>query len=299
VLQRSVLYLKAVADHGSFTRGAAAVHVSQPALSRQIQELEQRMGVLLLDRSGRSIRATDVGKIYLHHVQRALDELGAGERAIRDVQDLSSGELRLGFAPSFALYLLGPLVCRYRALYPGVTLTVTEMAQEVMEQALSADALDVALGFGEAGTEDIEVTPLHTERMSLLVAEDHPAARGSGEMDAADLSAVPLVLLGPTFATRAVVDRYLHKNGLRPQVAIEANSIAAILDIVRLAGLGTILPEAAVREQPGLRAVQLRPEVEARRAAVLWRRDGYHSAAARAFTAAAAAYTSMLPRSTD
>jgi LysR family cyn operon transcriptional activator len=298
VLQRSVIYLKAVADHGSFTRGAAALHVSQPALSVGIQELEQRMGVLLLDRSGRTIRATDVGKIYLHHVQRALDELGAGERAIRDVQDLSCGELRLGFAPSFALYLLGPLVCRYRALYPGVTLTVTEMAQEAMEQALSADALDVALAFGEADTNDIEVMPLHTERMSLVVATDHPAAR-QNEMDAAALSTVPLVLLGPAFATRAIVDRYLNHHGVRPQVAVEANSIAAILDIVRLAGLGTILPEAAVREQPWLCAVQLRPEVEARRAAVLWRRGGCHSAAARAFTAAAEAYTSTLPRTTD
>jgi LysR family cyn operon transcriptional activator len=294
MLQRSVIYLKAVADHGSFTRAAAALHVSQPALSKQIQELEQRMGVQLLDRSGRTILPTDMGRTYLHHVQRALDELGAGERAIRDVQDLSSGELRLGFAPAFALYLLGPLVCRYRALYPGVTLTVTEMAQEVMEQALSADALDVALGFGEAGKEDIEVTPLHTERMSLLVAEDHPAARGSGEMDAADLSAVPLVLLGPTFATRAVVDQYLRRVGVRPQVAVEANSIAAISDIVRLAGLGTILPGAVVREQSGLRAVQLRPEVETRRVAVMWRRGAYHTAAARAFTAVAEAYASTL-----
>ena len=99
MLQRSVVYLKAVADHGSFTRAAAALHVSQPALSKQIQELEQRMGVQLLDRSGRVVRPTDVGQTYLRHVQRALDELEAGERAIRDVQDLASGELRLGFAP--------------------------------------------------------------------------------------------------------------------------------------------------------------------------------------------------------
>src|ERR1700756_490728 len=103
MLVRPLRYLKAVADHGSFTRAAAALHVSQPALSQQIRELEQRMGAQLLDRSGRIVRATDVGKTYLRHVQRALDELGAGERAIRDVQDLSFGELRLGFTPSFAL----------------------------------------------------------------------------------------------------------------------------------------------------------------------------------------------------
>ena len=181
------------------------------------------------------------------------------------------------------------MICRYRALYPGVALTITEMAQEEMEQALRDDALDAALAFREAVPEDIEVTLLHVERLSLLLAKDHPAANGSGEMDVADLSALPLVLLGPAFATRGIVDRYLHKHGVRPEVAVEANSIAAISDIVRLAGLGTILPEAAVREQSGLRVVRLRPEVETRRAAVLWRRGGYHSAAARAFTAVAEA----------
>jgi LysR family transcriptional regulator, cyn operon transcriptional activator len=97
MLVRPLRYLKAVADHGSFTRAAAALHVSQPALSQQIRELEERMGVQLLDRSGRTVRPTDVGEAYLRHVRRALDELEVGGRAIRDVQDLSSGALRLGF----------------------------------------------------------------------------------------------------------------------------------------------------------------------------------------------------------
>src|ERR1700730_1801753 len=143
----SVRYLKAVADHGSFTRAAAALHVSQPALSKQIRELEGRMGAQLLDRSGRTVRPTDVGEAYLRHVRRALDELEVGGRAIRDVQDLSSGVLRLGFTPSFAIYLLGPLIRRYRDRFPGIVLTITEMAQEEMELALGGDALDVGLAF--------------------------------------------------------------------------------------------------------------------------------------------------------
>ena len=114
MLLRPIRYLKAVADHGSFTRAASALHVSQPALSQQIREFEERMGVQLLDRTGRKVRPTDAGEAYLRHVRRALDELEVGGRAIRDVQDLSSGALRLGFTPSFAIYLLAPLIRRYR-----------------------------------------------------------------------------------------------------------------------------------------------------------------------------------------
>jgi LysR family transcriptional regulator, cyn operon transcriptional activator len=297
MLVRPLRYLKAVADHGSFTRAAAALHVSQPALSQQIRELEERMGVQLLDRSGRTVRPTDVGEAYLRHVRRALDELEVGGRAIRDVQDLSSGALRLGFTPSFAIYLLGPLIRRYRDRYPGIVLTITEMAQEEMELALGTDALDLGLAFSDVLAEDVEWLPLHTERLSLIVGQGHPAANGDREMDAATLAAEPLALLGPTFATRGMVDRYLRRNGVHPLVAVEANSIAAIVEIVRLAGLATILPETVAQQQSGLCVIRLTPAIDSRRAALLLRRGCYRSAASRAFVAVAQDYATVIQQS--
>src|ERR1700745_1455093 len=74
--------------------------------------------------------------------------------------------LRLGFTPSFAIYLLGPLIQRYRDRFPGIVVTITEMAQEEMELALGADALDLGLAFSDVLAEDIEWLPLHTERLS-------------------------------------------------------------------------------------------------------------------------------------
>jgi LysR family cyn operon transcriptional activator len=294
MLVRPLRYLKAVADHGSFTRAAAALHVSQPALSQQIRELEERMGVQLLDRSGRTVRPTDVGEAYLRHVRRALDELEVGGRAIRDVQDLSSGALRLGFTPLFAIYLLGPLIRRYRDRFPGIVLTITEMAQEEMELALGADALDLGLAFSDVLAEDVEWLPLHTEKMSLIVGQGHPAAKRDREMDTAALAAEPLALLGPTFATRAMVDRYLRSVGVHPYVAVEANSIAAIVEMVRRAGLATILPEVVAQEQMGLCVVRLAPAIDSLRVALLQRRGGYRSAASRAFVAVAQDYAKAI-----
>lgn len=99
IFPRSLQYLLAIAEHGSYTRAAEALHVSQPTLSQQIKQLEESLQSLLLDRSGRSVRLTAAGEIYLRHARRAWGELDAGTRAIHDVQDLSRGSLRLGWNP--------------------------------------------------------------------------------------------------------------------------------------------------------------------------------------------------------
>ena len=227
-------------------------------------------------------------------LRRALDELEVGGRAIHDVQDLSSGALRLGFTPSFAIYLLAPLIRRYRDRFPGIVLTLTEMAQEEIERAVSDDALDAGLAFSDVLAQDVEWLPLHAERLSLIVGQEHPAATGDREMDTAALAAESLALLGPTFASRVTVDRYLRRHGVQPLVAVEANSIAAIVEIVRVGRLATILPESVAQEQAGLSVVRLTPAIGSRRVALLQRRGGYRSAASRAFVTVAKDYTKAI-----
>lgn len=284
MLLRHVRYLKAVADHGNFTRAAEALHVSQPALSQQIKELEERLGAQLLDRSGRKVRPTDRGAAYLAHVQRALEELEEGARAVRDVEDLSTGSIRLGVTPSVAAYLIGPLLRRFRARYPGIFLAIRVSAQEDIEAALRDDELDLGIGFGDMPTEDIEITPLHDERPRVIMAAE-PVRLHNVSITAAELARIPMALLDTTFSTRRLVDRYFRSLNLRPIIAVEANSFEALGEIVRNTDLATILPaNVAVG---GLATIRLRPEFEARRAALLRRRYAYCSAAVRAFMIAA------------
>src|SRR5260370_12765398 len=79
-------YLVAIADHGNFTRAAAELHVSQPALSQRIRQLEEMLGTQLLDRTGRTVRPTDAGQAYIEHAPRALRDFEAGRPAIPDVR---------------------------------------------------------------------------------------------------------------------------------------------------------------------------------------------------------------------
>lgn len=286
MLLRHIHYFLAVAEHGGFTRAAAALHVSQPALSQQIRQLEETLGVTLFDRTGRQARLTDAGEEYRRHARRALMDLEAGRRALHDVQDLSRGTLRLGMTPTFSAYLAGPLVEAFQRRHPGITLALKEMPQDRMEDMLGDDQLDIGIGFDDVRSPDIEAQALFVETLAMVVGKAHPHA-GRKTIGLRALDGASLVLLSGEFATREQIDRYCRQHAVRPHVAVEANSIGAVLEIVRRTNLSTLLPGAIAAQNADLSAVSLSPSLLKRTAVLLQRKGAYQSAAARAFTALA------------
>lgn len=282
MLLRHIHYFLAVAEHGSFTRAASALYVSQPALSQQIKQLEETLGAILFDRSGRAVRLTDAGEVYARYAQQALRELSAGERAIHDVENLSRGALRIAINPTFTGYLLGPLVASFHQQYPSITLAIREMPQEQMQQELLADRLDLALGFADGVQADIDARPLLSETLALVVARHHPLA-SQRQIGLSALNALYLVLLTPEYATREQIDYYCRQHQLRPKVQMEASSVSAVVEIVRRTQLATLLPAKIAQENGELKAVALSPSLLERTAVLLQRKGGYQTAAARAF----------------
>ncbi|TFF41143.1 transcriptional regulator CynR [Pseudomonas sp. RIT623] len=282
MLARHVHYFLAVAEHHSFTRAAAALHVSQPALSQQVRQLEDSLGAQLFDRSGRSTRLTDAGEVYLRHARAALQALQQGQRALHDVADLSEGLLRLAVTPTFTAYLVGPLVEAFHRRYPNIRLSVRELSQEQMEALLLADELDVGIAFEQANAQDIEARPLLVETLALVVGDGHPLAQ-QATINAQALGRESLILLASEFATREQIDRYCRQHAIQPRILMEANAISAVLEVVRRTSLSTLLPAAIASEADGLSALALEPWPLERTAALLQRRGSYQSAAARAF----------------
>ena len=175
MLLRHLRYLLAVAEHRLHPRRRGAAR-SQPTLSQQVRQLEEQLRVQLLDRSGRSVRPTDAGELYLLHARRALRELEAAQRAIHEVRDLSRGRLRLGMTPTFTCYLVGALVDPFNQRYPGIELSLEELPQDALEAALIDDRLDLGVAFSEPGSVEIDSQPLYLERLGLVLGAEHPAA---------------------------------------------------------------------------------------------------------------------------
>ncbi|WP_427131280.1 transcriptional regulator CynR [Pseudarthrobacter sp. S9] len=283
MLLRHVRYLLAVAEHQNFTRAAEALHVSQPTLSQQIKQLENSLHAQLLDRSGRTVRLTDVGEIYLGYARRALQDLSAGEGAIHDVQDLSRGLLRLAMTPTFTAYLIGPLVQRFNSRHPGITLSIQEMTQDRIESELAEDRLDIGIAFAESVSSPIEAQPLFPETLSLVIGPSHPRVGQQAPWTVQELGHQSLALLSTEFATRHHIDRYFHEHGIAPRIVIEANSVHAIVEIVRRGPFATVLPDAIAREQENLYPISMTQPLPRRTAALLRRAGAYQSAASNAF----------------
>ncbi|KOT88196.1 LysR family transcriptional regulator [Streptomyces sp. NRRL F-5755] len=287
---RQLRYFVSVVEEGGFTRAAARLHLAQPGLSAQIRQLEKELGQSLLDRSGRSVTPTEVGRAVLPHARAAL----AAAEAVRQTVDAYTGLLRgrvtLGLVSGATghVFDIAALLAEFHDAHPAVELTLTEDTTERMQEALLAGELDIAV----LGTAE-EVPPSGMAFQTVidvpLVATVAPGVPLPGReqgtsIPLADLRDRPLICLPHGTGVRAALERGCSQAGFRPRVTFEA---AAPHVLVRLAarGLGIAVLPAGEDESPldgqlcTMRIV--RPEMRAR-IALAWQATGPSSPAARA-----------------
>lgn len=283
MLLRHIRYFLAVAEHRNFTRAAAALHISQPALSQQIKHLEALLGAQLFDRSGKSVRLTDAGEVWKSHAKLCLQHLHAGARAIQDVGISHGGVLRCAAPPTLSLYLIGPLIARFHQLHPGVTISFLEIAQEDIEAKLANDELDLGIAFGPMQLSELDCTPLYEETLGFVTGASHRLGARTASLPLAAFATESLVLLNRSFATRQHIDAYCAFHGITAQVKVEVNAIGALVEIVRQGTLGTVLPSPISAVYKDLRALALLPSMTLRQVVCCWRKGAYRTAASRAF----------------
>jgi len=292
IFPRSLRYLMAVADMQSFTRAAEVLYVSQPTLSQQIKQLEDLLDVQLLDRSGRSVRLTAAGDVYLHYARRALRELEEGKRAIHELQDLSRGSLRLGMTP-ITDHLVSPLLEYFNTRYPGITVSTQEMPQDTVENQIAEGVLDMGISFSnvlstDARSQEIETNILLTETLNLAVGKTHARAGQEKALSVQSLEHESLILLNTDFALRRHFDQYCREMAITPRIVMETNSLSVIVEVVRLGRLATILPHTIANQRHGLYPVLLKPEMPRHTVTLICRKGGYKSPACLAFGVLAA-----------
>jgi DNA-binding transcriptional LysR family regulator len=246
-----------------FRRAAEILHVSQPALSKQIRRLEDRLGGQLLLRRSRGLHLTSAGQVLLQHARQIIEDAESAERITRLALRGGAGTLRVGFGIAVLARGLPGLMLRFRKRFPNVDLSVRNMSTSDQIQALIDKRIDVGFVRLPIRTEDIETVPIVRERL-MIVLSDHSAHDAKKGLTA--LSNAPFII--PCRADSASfydhVFRTCRAAGFMPRVVQETDVFFTALNLVR-AGLGVSIAPSAVQlmRVPQIRFAETRiPEGE-------------------------------------
>jgi LysR family hydrogen peroxide-inducible transcriptional activator len=283
---RQLEYLVAVADALGFRKAAERCHVSQPALSAQVAQLEAVLGVQVFERDSRRVMLTEPGAELVARARRVLTEATDLLHAAARLSDVFAGPLRLGVIPTVAPYVLPEVLPVLRARYPRLQLRLREDKTEILVRELEEGRLEVALLALVEGTEALEHAVVAEDPFVVAAPPGH-ALEKKGQVQLRDLDDEEVLLLDDGHCFRGQALALCTRVGAR-EVDFRATSLTTLAQMVMSGGAITLLPSLALRmenRQGGLVVRPLAPPAPGRTLALVWRRGFPHGAALRELAA--------------
>jgi len=265
---RQLQYLAALAREKHFTRAAQACHVTQPTLSGRIRQLEQELGVPIVERGQRYIGLTPEGERVLKWAHLILDNWQSLQQELGTIRSKKGelvGSMVLGVIAS-ALPMVSMLTGAMERQHPRVEFTVLSQSSEEILRNLHDHAIEAGITYlDNEPVEGLMQHPLYVERYCLFVGENSPYT-DKPSVTWAEAAQEPLCLLTPNMQNRRIVDRAFAAANVHPSPRLETNSIMNLLASVRSMGLSSIMPEYFINvlgRLEGMKAVPLeQPRVE-------------------------------------
>ena len=229
----------AVAEAGSITAGADRLRISQPAVSKQIGELEDAMGVRLFDRLPRGIRLTDAGVLLADYARRMSVMEGDAERAIEELRGLKRGRLAIGASTTIGAYLLPQALVRFHQVYPGIELHLEIANTQVIQSALMDGTLEMGFTEGRIVSDALETAVFQQDELVAIAPVGH-ALLSKKRVTARDLCREPFIMREQGSGTRQVVEAALGAKGISVNPIMSLGSTEAIKCAV-IAGVGVAI----------------------------------------------------------
>jgi DNA-binding transcriptional LysR family regulator len=281
----------AVADHLSFVRAAGELHISQPALTAQIKNLEEELGVQLFSRNRRTVRLTDVGAIFLAEARATLSRAAlAVERAQRAAHG-EIGTLTIGFVSSAALEIVPGIVVAFRTKNPGVSLDLINLRTTGQVKGLIEKSIDIGFLRLPLSHDELKITVVHRERFVVVLPRGHRLAREQ-RVRIAQLRNEPFVAYGRRWAPGFFdsVVQLCTREGFSPNIVQETGEMYTAIALVA-AGAGiAILPRSVVLAQSGRVVMKPLPLSAGLSEIAIATRAGDPSLLVRSFVALAAGF---------
>ncbi|WP_062308085.1 LysR family transcriptional regulator [Polynucleobacter sinensis] len=263
----------AASDLGSFRSAAKVLHLSESALSRRIDKLEDALGVELLTRTTRKIELTTIGRTFVHRARNVILELESALIGIKDVAEQLSGEVTLACVPSAVGYFLPSVLDEYRKLYPKIRVRVLDESSSNVLLAVTRGDADFGVTYIGTQEADIHFQPLIEEAFVLACPTSHPLSKHK-KVTWKDIGQHGYIALAQGSGNRFLIDQALAQSEERPRWFYEVNHVPALVSLV-LSGLGVgVVPRMALPPDghQGLVAIPITNPVVSRKLGLISRR---------------------------
>lgn len=245
---RQLRYFMEVARREHVSEAAEHLHVAQSAISRQIANLEDELGVDLFQREGRNVKLTSIGKLFLEHTETAMKAIDYAKEQVDEYLDPERGTIKIGFPTSLSSHLLPTIISAFKENHPNVAFHLRQGSYKFLIESVKKRDINIAfLGPVPVDDEDIEGHILFTEKILALVPSSHPLATQEN-LRLRDLRNEDFVLFPNGFVLRKIAVDACKQAGFMPNISSEGEDLDAIKGLVS-AGMGiTLLPESTVSE---------------------------------------------------
>jgi DNA-binding transcriptional LysR family regulator len=245
---RQITHFLAIVEEGSFGKAAQRVHLSQPALSKSIRQLEERLQVRLIDRTPQGVTPTGFGTAFMEHARAIRTEIGQAVAQLREMQGLRIGSVSVGVGPSVASGILPYVMTRIASDHPEITVNVTEGLSDTLARGLLCGELDFVIGARldfDNGAE-INHEPLYVDRCAIVARAGHPIM-AAAPPSLADLVGQRWILTRRPEALRTRFDDIFRRRELEPPVpAAQTNSISFMRDAIAETDMLSFLPRIMI-----------------------------------------------------
>ena len=256
--------IKAIASENSFTRAAEILFISQPSLSKQVKLLENRLGILLINRESNKISLTEAGKLFLQYSERILALCEESCRALNDLKNGDRGSLTVGASQTIGTYLMPRVLALFAQHYPQINLKVqVDSTRFIAKNVVNRD-IDIAVVGGDVPDDlkkYLKIESFVEDELTLIIPKSHPFAKKKKKViNKEDLYHLNFITLNPNSTIRKFIDNILIQNNIETKqfnIIMQLNSIEAIKTAVSL-GLGAaFVSSSAIEKEIELKTIEI------------------------------------------
>ncbi|MFC1544749.1 LysR family transcriptional regulator [Gemmatimonadota bacterium] len=237
-----------VAELGSFTAAARALHLTQPAVSNQIRNLEDELGQQVFERRGRAVLLTHAGEVLYTHTRRIFQQVREAQAILEDLKSLQSGRLILGTVDVMSIYVLPRIFRVFHNSFPRVEVSIEVDDSTNISRGVRDGRYDLGFVTLPLRVENLESIPLYRDAMRAIAPAGHPLA-GRKQVSLADLASTTMIVYKRGSVTRSIIEEVFRSQGVELVPDMEIDRPEAMKKLVE-AGLGvSIMPEMSIARE--------------------------------------------------